>query len=56
MCKFKLLNNERQKLQSHADGLARELTFTKRELERYQRDHTVLNVQVKMWKLIFKQF
>lgn len=41
-----LLSNERQKLQSKSDSLARELTFTKRELERYQRQNNILDKQV----------
>jgi hypothetical protein len=43
---FKLLSNERQKLQTKSDSLARELTFTQRELERYQREHHTLTLQV----------
>lgn len=41
-----LLSQERQKLQTKTDSLLRELTFTKRELERYQRQHHLLTVQV----------
>uniref|UniRef100_A0A914I796 HAMP domain-containing protein n=1 Tax=Globodera rostochiensis TaxID=31243 RepID=A0A914I796_GLORO len=41
-----LLSKERQKLQTSADSLNRELIFTKRELERYQREHHLLTIQV----------
>ncbi|KAL3079750.1 hypothetical protein niasHS_014032 [Heterodera schachtii] len=46
-----LLSKERQKLQTNADALHRELMFTKRELERYQREHNLLTIQVQ--RLLF---
>jgi len=41
-----LLAQERQKLMEARDALARELLFTNKELEKYQRDHHTLKLQV----------
>lgn len=42
----KLLSENYQQLQNSRDSIARELLFTKAELDRYQQEHQALTVQV----------
>lgn len=44
------VDGEKQRLISAKDSIARELVYTKAELERYQRDNEDLSMQVCVWR------
>lgn len=48
---LELVKEDRQKAHAAKDSVRRELAFTRAELERYQREHNALSVQVK--RLLF---